>query len=220
MLRGIIFDFDGVIVDSHPAHQRAWTKVFKSMGREVSDKDLKYILDGRTREEIIRHFCGELDAETIAEYGHRKEQMFREEAATVRTVRGLESFLGELNGAQLALAIASSGSRTRVSFLLSRLDLAKHFRSVVTADDVARGKPDPALFLKAAEDLHIDPAELLVFEDADSGVKAARSAGIRCVGISNGNSSSLLLGAGASHVVKDFRSLSYSKLQSFFAPAS
>lgn len=219
MLRGVVFDFDGVIVDSHPVHTRTWMKFLESMGRKASEHDLHYILDGRTREDIIRHFFGELDSETIAEYGHRKEQMFRDEAASVQTVRGLETFLAELVEAQLALAIASSGSRGRVSFLLDRLGLAQHFPVVVTSDDVKHGKPNPALFLKAAENLHIDPADLVALEDAVSGVRAATAAGMKCVGIANNGSSSVLLEAGARYVVEDFCSLSHSKLQSFFSSA-
>ena len=219
VLRGMVFDFDGVIVDSHPVHRRTWKKFLESMGRKVSEQDLHYVLDGRTREDIIRHFFGEIDPETTREYGHRKEQMFRDEAADVQTVKGLETFLTELGKAQLAMAIATSGSRSRVSFLLDRLGLAKSFSVVVTADDVARGKPDPALFSKAAQNLNINPADLMALEDAASGVRAATAAGMKCLGISNNGSSSVLLDAGASHVVKDFCSLSYSKLQSIFSSA-
>jgi beta-phosphoglucomutase len=217
MLRGVIFDFDGVIVDSHPVHKRAWERFLESIGKRVSEEDLQFVMGGRTREDILRHFLGELDAATIAEYGHQKEAMFRDEAGSVQTMRGLEAFLQELEDARLALAIASSGSRSRVSFLLDRLGLAKRFPVVVTADDLKRGKPDPALFMKAAENLHIDRADIVVFEDAVSGVRAAMAAGMKCVGIAHNGSSSMLLEAGASHVVEDFCFLSHSKLQSLFS---
>lgn len=219
MLRGVVFDFDGVIVDSHPVHTRTWKKFLQLMGREVSDQDLCYVLDGRTREDIIRHFFGELDAKTVTDYGHRKEQMFRDEAVRVQLVRGLERFLAGLDAAGLAMAIASSGSRSRVNFLLDHLGLARRFPVVVTADDVTRGKPDPALFLQAAANLRINPADLLAFEDAASGVRAATAAGMKCVGVASNGSSSLLLDAGATHVVKDFRFISQSKLEGFFYSA-
>ena len=220
MLRGVIFDFDGVIVDSHPAHKRAWQRFLEFVGTPVSEEDLEFVLGGRTREDILRHFLGELDANTIAEYGHRKEQMFRDEAGSIQTMHGLEGFLEELENAELGLGIASSGSRTRVGFLLDRLGLAKRFRVVVTADDVARGEPDPALFLTAAEKLKIGPVNLVAFDDAASGVTAATAAGMKCVGIGNDSSSSVLLDAGASCVVEDFRSISYYKLQTLFLSAA
>lgn len=216
MLRGVIFDFDGVIVDSHPAHKRAWKRFFESIRRQVSEEDLQFVLTGRTREEILCHFLGALTPEQISKYAHRKEQMFRDEAASVQTVKGLERFLEELKDAQIELAVASSGSRTRLNFLLNLLDLTRYFRVVVTADDVARGKPDPAVFLKAAEGLGLDPAELVVFEDADSGVEAARTAGMSCIGIGRNGSSAALLNSGAIQVVEDFGDLSLSTLQTFF----
>lgn len=212
MFRGAIFDFDGVIADSHPVHLRAWKKVLDSVGRAASGDELQFVLDGRTRDHILRHFLGDLDAEKMAEYGRRKEQFFRDEAADVQTIKGVSRFLEKLEEAQLPLGMASSGSRVRIEFLLERLKLKKHF-VVVTGDEVAQGKPHPAVFLKAAEHLGADPCDLIAFEDAASGVKAAKSAGMTCVGIASSDRSSILVDAGANHVVPDFRSLSYPKIQ-------
>ena len=219
MFRGAIFDFDGVIVDSHPVHMRAWKKLLDSVGRATTREELQFVLDGRTRDDILRHFLGELDAEKMAEYGHRKEQFFRDQAADVRTIRGLLSLLENLREAHLALGIASSGSKARVNFLLERLKLKRHFGVVVTGDEVAQGKPHPTVFLKAAERLRTDPCDLIAFEDAVSGIKAAKSAGMTCVGIAPPDRASILVDAGAHHVVPDFRSLSYPKLQEIFCSA-
>lgn len=204
-------------MDSHPVHKRAWRKLLESLGRTASEEDLQFVLDGRKREDILRHFLGDLAPELMIEYGHRKEQFFRNEAADVQAIGGLLHFLEDLAASQVALAIASSGSGSRVNFLLDRLDLKRYFRVVVTGDEVERGKPDPAVFLRAAQDLQLDPAELIAFEDAHSGVKAARSAGMLCVGIAPPERASVLLDAGANDVVSDFRSLSYSKLEELFA---
>jgi beta-phosphoglucomutase len=213
VLRGAIFDFDGVVVDSHPVHKRAWRKLLESLGRTVSEEDLQFVLDGRKREDILHHFLGDLNPDLMIEYGHRKEQFFRNEAVDLQTIEGLQSFLEDLEDSHVALAIASSGSRSRINFVLDRLDLKKHFRVVITADEVERGKPDPAVFLRAAQHLLLDPLELIAFEDAPSGVKAVRSAGIVCIGIAQLDGASALLDAGADHVVRDFRSLSYVELQ-------
>src|SRR6266404_3528612 len=144
MFKGVVFDFDGVIVDSHPVHKRAWRRFLESVGRTVSEEELQFVLDGRKRDDILRHFMGELDADQTVEYGRRKEQIFRDEAAHVRTIDGLRSFLEDLEFEQLALAIASSGSRSRIHFLLDMLDLKKLFRVVITGDEVEQGKPHPA----------------------------------------------------------------------------
>jgi beta-phosphoglucomutase family hydrolase len=216
VFRGLVFDFDGVIVDSHPVHVRAWRKFLESVGRTAFDEQLQFVLDGRKRDDILRHFMGELDADQIVEYGHRKEQFFRDEAAHVRTIDGLLDFLEDLRYEELALAVASSGSRSRVDFLLDMLDMKKLFRVVITGDEVEKGKPHPAVFLTAARHLGIDPSELIAFEDAASGVRAARSAGMMCVGIAQSDRGAILVEAGANYVVPDFQSLSYSKLQQMF----
>jgi len=216
VLRGIIFDFDGVIVDSHPAHLRAWKKFFLSMGRVLSDEELQFVLDGHKSSDILKHYLGDIDAERIAEYGRRKEQLFLEEAPTVRTVAGLFNLLEDLSDAKVAVGIASSGSRNRVSSLLDRLLLKRYFQIVVTGDQVEHGKPDPALFLRAALELQLDPAELMAFEDAVSGVKAARGAGIICVGVAQRNRARALQEAGAVQTVTDFQAVSHSTLQRWF----
>lgn len=89
VFRGVVFDFDGVLVDSHPVHIRARKKFLESMGRAVSEEQLQFVLDGRKRDDILRHFLGELNDDKLVEYGHRKEQIFRDEAADVRTIDGL-----------------------------------------------------------------------------------------------------------------------------------
>lgn len=213
LLRGVVFDFDGVIVDSHPVHTRTWKRFLQSVGKNVSESQLEFVLDGRKRDDILRYFLGELHPDQLVEYGHRKEQLFRDEAADVQTVGGLLSFLEDLKDTRLALGVASSASRSRVDFLLDRLNLKKHFRVIVTADEVEHGKPHPAVFLRAAQELGINPCELIAFEDAVSGVKAARSAGMKCIGIAQPDRASVLLDAGASHIVPDFRRLSYLKLR-------
>jgi beta-phosphoglucomutase len=213
MLRGAVFDFDGVIVDSHPAHLRAWKSFLISVGKTVSEEQLQFVLDGRKRDEILRHFMGELDADQIVEYGLRKEQCFRDEVTHVRMADGLLDFLEDLQSEQLGLAIASSASKSRILFLLDRFGLRKYFREVISGDEVEQGKPHPAVFLKAAHQLRVDTCELMAFEDAVSGVHAAKSAGMKCVGIAQLDRVSILLAAGASHVVPDFRSLSCSKLR-------
>jgi beta-phosphoglucomutase len=216
VLKGVVFDFDGVIVDSHAVHQRAWRRFLESVGTSVSDEQLRFVLDGRKRDDILRHFLGNLDSDKLHEYGHQKEQIFRSEAANVQVIEGLLAFLEDLEEARLLLGIASSGSRSRVEFLLGRLALRQRFRVVVTGDEVESGKPNPELFLRAAQDLQIDPTELVVLEDAFSGVKAAKAAGMRCVGIAQADGASILFDAGADHVVPDFRYLSYAQLNDVF----
>lgn len=217
LLKGIVFDFDGVIVDSHPVHLRTWKKFLSSIGHTATELELKFVLEGRKREDILRFFLGELDPEQLAQYGRQKEELFRDDAADVQTIVGLRDFLEDLRQAEIPLGIASSGSSARIQFLLNHLDLNSYFQAIVTADEVINGKPDPAVFLKAAAKLQISPHELVAFEDAVSGVKAAIGAGLTCVGIAQSDRAHALLDAGACQVIEDFRCLSRSKLSTLLS---
>jgi beta-phosphoglucomutase len=110
MIRGVVFDFDGVIVDSHHVHKRAWRRFLESVGRMASEEELQFVLDGRRRDDILRHFQGDLDPELIIRYGHRKEQLFLDEGGYVQIVKGLLGFLEDLEDAGVAMGVASSGS--------------------------------------------------------------------------------------------------------------
>jgi beta-phosphoglucomutase len=212
MLRGIVFDMDGVVIDSHPVHRLAWKNFLETIGREVSDEDLEFILDGRKRDEILRYFLGELSAEEIAEYGSLKDEMLQKLGKQLRPLPGIVEFLAELSPAGIRIALATSAGRRRACGTLKELGLAEYFETIVTGDEVVNGKPDPAIYRLAAERLQEAPENLLAIEDAVSGVKSARGAGLRCVGVSCPERAEELLAAGAEQVISDFRSFSLAEL--------
>ena len=217
MLGGVIFDFDGVIVDSHAAHMKAWKAFLLSKGKSFSDGELSFVREGAKREEILRRFLGELTPEQIASYGAEKDKLFQADASELKLVPGFPEFLSHLDSAALPSAVATSGSRSRVEQTLKTLKLCKRFRAVVTGNDVERGKPDPDLFLLAAQALQIDPGRILVCEDAVAGVLAAKTAGMKCVGIAANGRKSLLRQTGADLVVKDFAHTSLDDVRRLFA---
>jgi len=212
MIKSVIFDMDGVLIDSHPVHKKAWVRFLASLGRTVSDQQLDFVLDGRKRNEILTYFLGPLRSEQLAAYGQQKEQFFRGEARQVKMIAGVESFLAEVENAKVPMAVASSGSYSRVHLFLQRPLLRNRFAAVVTGDEVSAGKPDPAIFHKAAEAMGAPRAETLVVEDAVAGVKAAKSAGMWCLGIASNGRAHALREAGADVVAPDFRGLSFSDL--------
>lgn len=217
MLKSVIFDMDGVIVDSHVLHMRAWRQFLFSMGKPVTDADLEIVRDGRKREDILRHFLGDLPEDELRIYGDQKELLFRAGPEGLNTIPGVRQLLNELSCAAIRMAVASSGSSERVHYVLDRLRLSDHFAAVVTGDEVAVGKPDPAIFRKAAEWLQVRPTESLVFEDSVSGVRAASAAGMKCVGIADGHRANALLQVGADHVLPNFVAVSVSQMQKLFA---
>lgn len=217
MLKGVIFDLDGVVADSHPAHMRAWNKFLLSVGKSVTETDLEFVRDGRKKEEILRHFLGDLNSTEIQAHSHQKDLFFNEEAKGVSAVAGVRELLKQLNRAGLPTAVASCGSSKRVHYILDLLELRPYFRTVVTGDDVPRGKPDPAVFLKAARKLRVEPANSLAFEDSVSGVRAARAAGMKCLGIAAPHRAHSLVEAGAHGVLADFVGTSVSQIHELFS---
>jgi beta-phosphoglucomutase len=217
VLKSVIFDMDGVIVDSHDLHRKAWRQLLVSMGKHVTDADLDCVRDGETRKDMLRHFLGDLTEDEIQTHGLLKEQLFREIAQDINTIPGVRQLLNELSRAAVPMAVASSGSRVRVHYLLNLLQLRDYFATVVTGDQVPINKPNPAIFRKVAEYLQVRPTESLVFEDSVSGVRAATAAGMKCVGISSSDRANALLQAGADYVLPNLMDASLSQLQKLFA---
>lgn len=217
MLTNVIFDMDGVVVDSHAAHIRTWKTFLRSMGKAVTDSDLNFVRQGRKRQEILRFFLGELPEEKVEAYCHVKDVLFRNEAHGIKTIPGVEDLLADLKRAGVPIALASCGGRTRVHDLLSRLRLRDYFNVVVTGDEVTFGKPDPEIFHKAARQMRAHPAESIVFEDSVSGIKGAKAAGMRCVAVADRHLTPSLLQAGADHVIPNFNGLSWCSVQKLFA---
>ncbi len=219
MLKSLIFHLGGVIVDKHRAHMRAWNKFLLSVEKSVTEAELEFVRDGRKKEDILRHFLGDLDVREIHAHSHKKDLFFNEEVKGVRTVAGIGELLNELSRAGLPAAVASSGSSERVHYTLDLVGLRRYFATVVTGDEVAKGKPDPAIFCKAAERLRVAPRDSLAFEDSVSGVLAARAAGMKCLGIATPQRAQSLVRAGAQDVLIDFVGTSVNQIRQSFLRA-
>jgi beta-phosphoglucomutase len=219
MLAGVIFDFDGVIVDSHAVHLHAWKTFFRSVDSAISDEDLSFVLDGTKREEILRHFLGDLTPKQIKLYGGEKDKLFQAHANEQKLVHGFTAFLEQVDAAGLPAVVATSGSRLRVEGTLDRFKLRRRFGAIVTGDDVANGKPAPDLFYLAARSLHVKAGNILVCEDAVSGVIAAKIAGMKCLAIATNGRGPKLKEAGADLIVEDFTKANLHDLSKLFVEA-
>jgi len=180
----LIFDMDGVIVDSNPLHREAWTKFNRRYGLETTDAMLERMY-GRRNDQIVRDFFGGgLAPEEVAARGAAKEELYRELASgriEEILVPGLRPFLDRYRGAPLA--VASNAEPENVNFLLDRAGLRSYFRAVVDGQQVIHPKPHPEIYLRAAELLNIAPSNCVVFEDSLTGITAARAAGMRVIGV-------------------------------------
>jgi beta-phosphoglucomutase family hydrolase len=179
-----IFDMDGVLVDSNPAHREAWEAFNRRYGVETTEAMHRFMY-GRRNDEIVRGFFGaDLPAGEVAARGAAKERLYREMVAGKvdrMMPAGLRRFLDARRDAPMALA--SNAEPENVAFVLKEAGLAKYFRVVVDGHQVKRPKPFPDIYRRAAELLGEPPDNCIVFEDSYSGVEAARAAGMRVVGI-------------------------------------
>lgn len=212
-LQGVVFDMDGVIVDSHPAHRKAWRQFLRTIGRNVTNRELDFILDGRKRRDILSHFLGPVSEAKLVEYGKRKDEFFQQSTAEVKPIPGITEFLIHLNENGVVAAVATSASETRTRSTLERLRLQNYFSVVLTGNDVENGKPDPAIYRLACRRLDVLPESVLAIEDAVSGIQAARGAGLKCLGVASDSNAEKLRGAGAIQVVRSFAGLSLKKLK-------
>jgi beta-phosphoglucomutase len=217
MLAGVIFDLDGVLADTHAVHRRAWGQFLQERGRQVSEQEMDFVLEGFKREDILLHFLGNLSAAELRNYGERKDELFEQSADQVAAIPGVMEFIQQCESAGLSLAVATSAGKRRAQALLERLGLAGRFSAIVSGDDVSRGKPDPSVFKQAAAGMRLPADRLLVAEDSQAGVRAAKRAGMKCLGLARGARVSKLYHDGADWVVGDFRDTSLALIEQLFS---
>jgi len=180
----LIFDMDGVIVDSNPIHREAWEGYNRRLGIETTER-MQERMYGKRNDQIIRDYMGEhlTDAEVL-EHGAAKERLYREMIAPKLEkyiVPGVREFLARHH--DLPMAVASNAEPANVTFILQAAGLAPFFRVIVDGHQVRNPKPAPDIYFKTAELLRVAPDDCVVFEDSYSGVQAALAAGMQVVGL-------------------------------------
>ena len=180
----LIFDMDGVLVDSNPMHREAWVAYNRTFGLETTDA-MHQRMYGKRNDRIIRDFFGDsLSPEEVAARGAAKEELYREmigDRVEEMLVPGLRDFLDRYP--EVPKAVASNAEPANVNFLLDHANLRRYFQVVVDGHQVANPKPHPEIYLRAAGLLGARPAQCIVLEDSYSGVEAARAAGMRVIGV-------------------------------------
>jgi beta-phosphoglucomutase family hydrolase len=181
--RAFIFDMDGTIVDNMAFHTKSWLAFFERRGHAIEPDAFFRDTAGRQGHEIMRTYLdADITREDAALLDAEKEELYRElYAPHLETVAGFDAFIAAAQQDDVRLAVATAAPPANIVFTLDGLDLRRHFDTVVGAADVARGKPNPDVFLLAAERCGVPPEHCIVFEDAPLGVEAARRAGMRAV---------------------------------------
>ena len=180
----VLWDMDGVLVDTEPFHWEAWRRLSREAGFPMSYEDFRRTFGWRN-EEILRELIGpNISDQRVAELGDRKEELYRDAVrGNVRPLPGAMELLRKLREAGFRQAVASSAPKANIELILEELGIEGYFDAVLCDRDVERGKPDPQIFLRAAERLGVAPSRCLVIEDAVMGVRAAKRAGMACLAV-------------------------------------
>ena len=193
-MKGVIFDWDGVVIDSSAEHERSWEILSEEISRPLPEGHFKRGF-GKKNEVIIPEILGwAKDPAEISKLAERKETIYRSlvRQRGVQILPGARELLVALRSEKIPRAIGSSTPRQNLEAIFSPTGLGEFFDAVACGDDVANGKPAPDVFLLAAQMLALAPADCLVIEDAHAGIEAAHRAGIPVLAVATTNSLSEL----------------------------
>jgi HAD superfamily hydrolase (TIGR01509 family) len=191
MLKAVLFDMDGVIIDSEPLHHKAYHGMFKEVGISVSD-DLYESFTGQAtlyicKQLVLKFNLKQAPKELVA----IKRRIFKDlffNDPELDLIDGVLELIKNYHKNGLTLVLASSASMTTINNVFTRFNLDQYFKAKLSGADLKASKPHPEIFLKAAEASGFKPSECMVIEDSTNGVKAAHAAGIFCVGFKSPHS--------------------------------
>lgn len=208
---GVIFDMDGVLVDSGAHHRAAWRALLDELAATPAAEDYWRLTIGRPAEEAVGRLLGRaLGSAEARRLARRKHHHYLRLACDAPPpIRGAPAFVTTLGEHGVPCGVATSASRGDAERLLRAIGIRSRFEVLVTAEDVWLGKPEPDVYLRAADGLRVDPARCLVFEDATVGIEAARRAGMRVIGLTTAHTEAELLAAGAERVIPNFEGLGW-----------
>lgn len=201
-IQAVIFDMDGVLVDSEPLHIKAEKKTLSPYGIELSEKEINTYMGMGVKtmlQSLIKKYKLSLTEDTLFRIHENNLIEQFQEAAVMPNAAKLIDFLIDNH---IKMALASSSSRSLINLILKKLNLETVFDVVISGEEVANGKPFPDIFLKTAELLHLEPNQCMVIEDSNNGVTAAKNAGMICIGFQSPNSQKQDISQ-ADHMVDD-----------------
>lgn len=211
-----IFDLNGTMIDDMHFHLKVWYDVLNNdLGANLSLEEVRSHMYGKNDELLARVFgAGKFTQEEVDKISRRKEDLYQEVYRPhLQLLPGLNSFLQQAHEAKIKIAIGSAAIPYNIDFVLDNLNVRHYFQTIVSAHDVLQSKPHPEVFLKAANQLGVEPANCIVFEDAPKGVEAAHNAGMKSIVITSMHSPDEF--AGYSNIIRfepDYSNLELTRL--------
>jgi len=213
-MKVVIFDMNGVIINDERIHQESWRVYCQKHGFHITEEDFKHKVFGKTEKDTFSYLYNrEVTPNELEQFSNERVdtaiEIFKPQ---IKMTDGLHNLLEKLEENNIPTAVATSARKRYFNFIMDELHIRDYFHVVLTAEDIIKGKPDPEIYLKTADKLHVKPEECIVFEDALSGIEAAKAAGMKVVGIATTHSKDEL--SLANKVVEDFKEVNLSFLNS------
>jgi beta-phosphoglucomutase-like phosphatase (HAD superfamily) len=214
-MKGVIFDFNGTMFFDEEFQNKAWkTFIGQKIGRDISEQEFQEYVHGRNADSTLSYFLNKnLTKQEVMELEEEKEKIYRQlclESKNFKLADGLPQFLNELTVKKIPHTIATASALGNVQFFFENLNLDKWFKleEVVYNDGTIQGKPKPDIYLKAADMINVNILDCVIFEDAKSGIEAAKRAGAgKIVGVTSMLESNILLDLGATITIANYNEL-------------
>jgi len=201
-MRALLFDLDGTLADTDRLHEQAWIEALIPYGIQADHHYYQTHVSGKLNPDIVADLLPQLSQEGARVFIENKEERFRELAKGLLPLPGLQRIWAWAKGKGLRLALVTNAPKTNALHLLQMLEL--QFETIILAEELGRGKPDPLPYKTALDRLGISAEEAIAFEDSPSGIRSAVGAGIRTVALTTGHEIEGLEAAGAALIVSDF----------------
>lgn len=216
MLKAVLFDMDGVIVDTEPLHRKAYYKMFEEVNIEMTNIHYESYTGRSTHnicKKLCKHFQLSQSPESLVAIKRKHFKFIFDNDDKLSLLTGVRDLIKEYHNNGLKLVLASSASMTNINRIFKRFDLDRYFVGKISGADLKASKPHPEIFIKAAKLAGHRPNECLVIEDSTNGIKAAKAAKIFCVGYNSPNSKNQDY-TKADLVISSFREIEFEKVHS------
>ncbi len=209
----VIFDLDGTLIDNNAYHIEAWKFFYDKIGKPFSKEDYTKNINGRINSDIFNYiFNANLSADVIDKYSNEKEALYRKiYQPHIKPIDGLIKFLDVLEKEKIPKAIATSGITPNINFMFEHVPIKKYYAQVIDASQITKGKPHPEIFLKAAASVNADPKNCIAFEDSVAGIRSAKAAGMKAIGLTTTHTAEEI--KEADFIITNYTEISLTKLR-------
>lgn len=204
VLKAVFFDFDGTLANTDPVHLAMFAELLAPQGIQVDEAYFRENIAGGSNRELFKRFFPGISDKEANDMSEKKEEDFRKRVTSLEPISGLEKVLSWSREHHLRLALITNAPKSNIDYLLPLLGLSDCFEHQITGDSCKIGKPQPDPYLMALNLMHLEPENVIVFEDSHTGISSSRGAGIFTVGLTTTHTPQELQQAGANAIISDY----------------